>query len=300
MHPRKFAISGPEGPLNLWVYAWTLTPGGRPQLKNEYRIQMTSVSSPLDLNPDGPTILIGYEPNLNMFAGFDIHLHRTFTSGSPSVQVNIESINKALQDGLAFHRKENNEITVAIRPDHFMTYVRNAENLHRSAKQRATLNLLTKASSLTPVKDTDLSSLTIERRRLVQTISRVSRGANFRQQVLNAYGHRCAITRIQLQLVEAAHILPVPAPHSVDHVRNGIALSPTYHRAFDSGLIYLGTDLTMRINPAKETQLKKLELAAGLPDFKRSLGKIHLPPDKNQWPDLEFIKRANRYRDVSL
>jgi len=43
-HPRKFAVSGPEGALRLWVYAWTLTPGGRPQLKNEYRIQMTSVS----------------------------------------------------------------------------------------------------------------------------------------------------------------------------------------------------------------------------------------------------------------
>jgi putative restriction endonuclease len=299
-HPRKFVVTGSLGNLQIWVYAWTLTPGGRPQLKNEYRIQMTSVNSPLELNPDGPTILVGYEPNLNMFAGFDIRLHRTFTTGSPSVQINIESIRKALQDGLAFHQKENKEITVAIRPDHFMTYVRNAESLHQNAKNTATLQLLTKASSLATVERNDLEPLTVERRRLVQTISRISRNANFRQQVLNAYGYRCAITRMQLQLVEAAHILPVPAPHSVDHVRNGIALSPTYHRAFDSGLIYLGTDLIMRINPAKEEQLKKLALTAGFPDFKKSLGKIHLPPDKNQWPDLGFIKRASKYRDIPL
>src|SRR3989344_3308450 len=77
--PRKFVISNTEGSeVLVWVYAWTLTPGGRPQLPNEYRIQMTSVASPLVLNPSGPTILIGYEPSLNMFAGFDLRRHRTF------------------------------------------------------------------------------------------------------------------------------------------------------------------------------------------------------------------------------
>jgi putative restriction endonuclease len=54
-----------------------------------------------------------------------------------------------------------------------------------------------------------------------------------------AYGNRCAVTRVQLRLVDAAHILPVGTTGSADHVRNGIALSPTYHRAFDAGLIYL-------------------------------------------------------------
>jgi len=299
-HPRRFVVSGPQGASQLWIYAWTLTPGGRPQLKNEYRIQMTSVSSPLALNPDGSTVLIGYEPNLNMFAGFDIDLHTTFTSGSPSVQVNIESIRAALQDGLAFRRKENREITVAVRPDHFMTYVHNAKSLHDKGKQNPTLALLQKASSLAPVLDEDLLPLTVERRRLVQTISRFSRSANFRQQVLYAYGYRCAITRMQLRLVEAAHILPVPAPGSVDDVRNGIALSPTYHRAFDRGLIYLAPDYKVRVNPTKEMQIKKLRLADGLPDFKRSLGKIHLPPDKRQWPDPTFIKRANKYRDIPI
>src|SRR5881296_108688 len=96
-HPRRFAVSGPAGPVLLWVYAWTLTPGGRPQLENEYRIQMTSVRSPLPLNPDGPTLLIGYEPSTGMFAGFDVGLHRTFTSGSPSVQIDIGSLRQALQ-----------------------------------------------------------------------------------------------------------------------------------------------------------------------------------------------------------
>jgi len=299
-HPRKFAISSSHDQMQLWVYAWTLTPGGRPQLKNEYRIQMTSVTSPLQLNPSGPTVLIGYEPNLNMFGGFDIKLHKTFTAGSPSVQINISSINKALQDGLSFHRKENNEITVAIRPDHFMTYVRNAENLHRSAKHRPTLELLSKASSLQPITEIEIEALTKPRRRLLQTISRVSRDANFRQQVLNAYGYRCAVTRMQLRLVEAAHILPVSAPSGIDNVRNGIALSPTYHRAFDFGLIFVDQNYIMRVNTQKEAHLANLHLTDGLAQFKSSLGKIHLPPDRRQWPHASFIKKANRFRNIPL
>ena len=297
-HPRKFAISSLHGQMQLWVYAWTLTPGGRPQLRNEYRIQMTAVTSPLHLNPSGPTVLIGYEPNLNMFGGFDINLHKTFTAGSPSVQINISSIHIALQDGIAFHRKENNEITVAIRPDHFMSYVRNAESLHRSAKHRPTLALLSKASSLQPITEVEIEALTKPRRRLLQTISRVARDANFRQQVLNAYGYRCAVTRMQLRLVEAAHILPVSAPSGIDDVRNGIALSPTYHRAFDFGLIYVDQNYIMRVNTQKEAQLATLNLTDGLKQFKYSLGKIHLPPDRRQWPHASFIKKANRFRNI--
>src|SRR5690242_11840498 len=85
--PRKFSVVAPDGRgSELWVYVWTATPGGRPQLEFEYRIQMTGVQSPLGLNPVGSTILVGYEADLNVFAGFDILRHRIFTTGSPSVQ----------------------------------------------------------------------------------------------------------------------------------------------------------------------------------------------------------------------
>ncbi len=50
--------------------------------------------------------------------------------------------------------------------------------------------------------------------------------------VTYGYGHRCALMQLHARLEVAAHILPLRAPASSDHVRNGIALSPTYHRAF--------------------------------------------------------------------
>ncbi|MGI8989997.1 MAG: hypothetical protein ACR2I2_10480 [Bryobacteraceae bacterium] len=99
IHPRRFLVAAENTNSIVSVYAWTLTFGGRPSLANEYRIQMTSVVSPLEFSPDGPTVLIGYEPNLRLFAGFDLNRHRTFTAGSPSVQIDVQELRRAEVEG---------------------------------------------------------------------------------------------------------------------------------------------------------------------------------------------------------
>jgi putative restriction endonuclease len=71
-HPKKLVVSFLGKHYSLWVYIWTLTRGGRISLPDEYRIQLTSVSSPLRKNPNGGTVLLGYYPELKMFAGFDL------------------------------------------------------------------------------------------------------------------------------------------------------------------------------------------------------------------------------------
>jgi len=299
-HPRKFIISSPDGDsVSLWVYGWTLTFGGRPSLPNEYRIQMTTVTSPLAMNPAGHTVLLGYEPVSKMFAGFDLTRHSAFTTGSPSVQIDIQSVRDALQYGLTFNRKTNNEIAVGIRPDQFMNYALNAEHLHRYGTQTETLRLLTRASSLVPIPAAEIEALPENRRRIIQEVSRLSRKANFRQQVLFAYDKRCAVTRVQLRLVDAAHVLPVGAPESSDHVTNGLALSPTYHRAYDNGLIYLDDTYHMRINNTRLDELRAIRLDGGIDGFIAPLGRILLPPDRLQWPKLEFIRRANGFRLIA-
>lgn len=299
-HPRTFSVSGPMGPLSVWVYVWTLTPGGRPQLADEYRIQMTGVRSPLPTNPDGPTLLLGYEPNLKMFAGFDLARHGTFTPGSPSVQIDITALNDALQNGLAFARKENGEIAVGIRPDQLVAYARTAAALHDLGEAAGTHRLLAKAAKLEPLPADEMARLPLERRRIVSTVSRLSRDANFRQQVLFAYGSRCAVTRMQLNVVDAAHVLPVGAPGSIDHVTNGLALSSTFHRAYDSSLIYLDESYNMRVNPEKAATLRNQHLDSGLDVFETMLGRIHLPPDRRQWPDPQMIRKANAFRNIAV
>jgi putative restriction endonuclease len=260
---------------------------------------MTSVESPLELGADGPTILIGYEPELNLFAGFDLQQHRRFTAGSPSVQIDIERLRRAENEGLSFHRKSNDEIAVGIRPDMFMAYAMNADVLHRHGREANVLRLLNQAVREPPPPE-QIGALRTERRqRLVSEVSRLSRAADFRQRVLFAYGNRCAVTRLQLRLVDAAHILPVGAPGSSDHVTNGISLSPTYHRAFDAGLIYLDVDYRMCLNNGQLHALERLNLTGGVEAFRAPLGRaIFLPPDPQQHPRVEFIRRANRVRHI--
>jgi len=298
--PRRFAVTGPNAAqFILSAYVWTLTFGGRPSLRNEYRIQMTSVASPLEIFKDGPTVLLGYEPNLGLFAGFDLSRHRKFTTGSPSVQIDIEALRQAETDGLSFHRKSNDEVAVGIRLDHLMTYALNAGAFHRYGKEAKVISLLERATELKEIREEEVADLSTERRRLIETVGRLSRLTSFRRRVLFAYGHRCAITRIQLKLVDAAHILPVGAPGSSDHVRNGIALSPTYHRAYDNGLVYLDEEYRMQVNAARLKDLTALQLDGGVDAFRGPLGKVFLPPDKGQWPLLDFIRKANRFRQIA-
>ncbi|PYV31826.1 MAG: hypothetical protein DMG22_15395 [Acidobacteria bacterium] len=103
---------------------------------------------------------------------------------------------------------------------------------------------------------------------------------------------------MQLRLVDAAHILPVGAPGSADHVRNGIALSPTYHPAFYAGLIYLDEQYRMRLNDGQLHALDRLNLGGGLEVFRAPLAQIFLPPDPQQRPAADFIRRANRFRQI--
>jgi len=134
---------------------------------------------------------------------------------------------------------------------------------------------------------------------VVTTMSHLSRDSSFETKVKNAYSHRCAVTRMQLKLIDAAHILPVGARGSNDEVYNCICLSPTYHRAYDRSLIFLDDDLVMRINPAKKQELARLHLDGGIADFEAYLNRrIHLPADNNQWPHLELIREANKFRKI--
>lgn len=299
-NPRHYAIQAGAEHFPVWVYIWTLTHGGgsaRPEL--EFRVQITGVSSPLAINPHGPTLLMGYEPDTGCFAGFDITKHATFSTNSPSIQIPITTLHSALQYGFSFTRKGNDEIAIGIRPDQLLTYTLNAYALHEQGADAQISDLLTKATSLAEIPTTDMEGLTPERQRVVSTVSRLSRDASFRRKVVNAYERRCAVTRLQLGLVEAAHILPVGVEGSTDEVSNGLCLSPTYHRAFDRALIYLDESLVMRLNLEKLRDLEAQGLTGGLAAFQSYLDiPIHMPHDRAQWPNVALILQANRSRGI--
>ncbi len=299
-HPRRFRVIAEPAPFNLWVYIWTITHGGATRSNEEYRIQMTTVTSPLPMNPDGPTVLLGWFPELNVFAGFDIRRHTTFSQGSNSVQISRTALEQALNFGLGFYTNQHREISIAFRPDEFLHYIRNKDLLHDAGATAATVDVLNRIARTDQVAPEEMAALPEPRRRVVETVSKLVRASNFRDQVLNAYGNRCAVTRVQLKLVDAAHILPVGAEGSVDTVTNGIALSPSWHRAFDQGLVYLNETFEMRLNQTRVQHLTAIRLNGGLDTLTQYLNRpIHLPAAVNQRPAAQFIRLANTFRSIS-
>jgi putative restriction endonuclease len=68
------------------------------------------------------------------------------------------------------------------------------------------------------------------------------RGSLFKREIPRLYNNTCCISGLrihavsQVSMVDACHIVPFSVSYD-DTVTNGIALSPTLHRAFDRGLI---------------------------------------------------------------
>jgi len=297
-HPLRFYIVASELSFPVWIYVWTLTHGGgtaRP--RDEYRIQLTSVTPPLPQNPDGPTVLLGYHPGTKCFAGFDLRKHQDFSLRSPSIQININALRNAVRDGFTFVRKGNDEIAIGFRPDNILAYTLNAEPLHESGADARVSSILGKVARSESFAEDEVAAIPEERRRIIAKVSRLTRDSDFRRKVTVAYDRRCAVTGLQLRLVEAAHILPVGADGSTDEVTNGICLSPTYHRAYDRGLIYLDEDRIMLIDERKKRELIKIGLGAGLTEFEAHLTrKIFLPHNRRQWPSIDSIRKANTFR----
>lgn len=87
-----------------------------------------------------------------------------------------------------------------------------------------------------------------------------SRSQAFRKLVLQAYDYRCAATGWRIivppveSLVDAAHLIPFNLSKD-DRPSNGIALSPTFHRALDRHLIAPAPNMKWRISKAVDRRI---------------------------------------------
>ncbi len=285
----------------LLVYIWNITAGGPAGIRpaGEYRIQLTGVSSPLRIEPDFQTLLIGWYDDLGVFAGFEVNRHVTF-GYSPSVQIRESTLGEAGEHGLAFQSRGNNEVAVAFAPDQFMNYVLQQRPLHLF-RRPPEVELLQTASTGDEPAPEDIEIVPRERREVVRTVTEWSRRRDFRIRVLGAYGHRCALCQIQLELIEAAHIIPVGVPGSNDLTSNGLALCLIHHGAYDDSLIGVREDYHVIANRAKLEELQQRNLAAG-EQLLRSLvcSTILLPQRQTDWPRPEFLRDGLRLRGWQL
>jgi putative restriction endonuclease len=124
------------------------------------------------------------------------------------------------------------------------------------------------------------------------------RNPAFRRVVAQSYDYRCAATGVRILLptgeamVEAAHIHPFRESGD-DDPRNGIALTPNMHWAFDHNLIAPSPDFCWRVSD---------QLDARIPDYRelRDLDgkRLFLPSEARWYPRRDVLEwRLARLRD---
>ena len=123
------------------------------------------------------------------------------------------------------------------------------------------------------------------------------RSALFKREIPRVYSYRCAISGLQVKtfgnrykLVEACHIKPFSLSET-ETIGNGIALTQTLHKAFDSGLITIDkaykTVVSSRIEENHDSPY-------ALHQFHGKT--IYLPSDKRLYPSQESLEWHRRER----
>jgi putative restriction endonuclease len=225
-----------------------------------------------------------------MFAGFDVRKHLISMKGrSPSFQIRRETLAAGARQGFSPQTRGNEEIAIAFRPDFFATYVQELESLHATAEHAEDLRVLRRiAEEPTELEIEDIPAS--PRRTFLQQIQRKVRDQRFRRNVLAAYDFRCAMSGIQLDLLDAAHLIPVEHERGTDEIRNGICLSAIHHRAFDQGLVGIRKDHSVVVNDRRLGDLRALGWDGGIDLFKSTLrDQILLPARRQFYPDPDYL-----------
>ncbi len=135
------------------------------------------------------------------------------------------------------------------------------------------------------------------RRQVLQTINRKIRDARFRANVLRAYSHRCCVCGIQLDLLDAAHIIPVEHERGTDEIKNGLSLCALHHRAFDHALITVRKDYSISCSEKEFKRLRTIGWHGGESEFKAALrDEILLPPKKEIYPSPNYLEFGQQLR----
>lgn len=279
--------------FNLRIYIWNCTHGGgSARADDEYRIQTTTLP---EIRPGEVTLLLGWHDGYGVFVGWDVTKHTSSMSRSPSAQVKEDALLGAHTHAFSIHRRTNDEVVVAFRPEFLVEYALNVESLHSTGHAAHELSLLNTLDTVTNAQIESVANQ--ERRTVISQIARKYRMANFRRRVLSAYNHRCAFCGIQLELVDAAHIIPVADPSSTDETTNGIALCALHHEALDRNLVSFDEKYRIEISETEIQRLTNVNRTGGLKDFTRHLKTaIILPTDRRDYPNPDYITHARMVR----
>lgn len=139
-----------------------------------------------------------------------------------------------------------------------------------------------------------------ERRRYVTTLTRRRLHQRaFRERVLQAYRHQCALCSLKHdELLDAAHIIPDAEPEGEPVVSNGLALCRLHHSVFDRFFIGVRPDYVIQVRP-------DILAESDGPTLKHAIQALHgqrivLPRRKEQHPSVQLLSaRYDQFLEVA-
>lgn len=267
---------------------------------DECRIQINKADNFLDpLNSDELVFFLGYSDDFGTFTAWNPFLLKKRINEKTTISVysRFSIQEKAKTQGIAVYEDSNGQKIISFRPEYLGLYLENYSEMHQSSEE-VLLRLIAESDK---VEKTDESGkeISIDSEKFILTKERQSRDPRFRKKVYLAYENRCAFTGIQLDVVEAAHIIPHSHELGTDEIQNGVCLSPLHHKAFDAGLVYLDEEYNIKINKNKLEYLEKIGKDGGLKKFADlQYEKMLLPQTEKYSPSREYIRIANRIRGI--
>lgn len=135
----------------------------------------------------------------------------------------------------------------------------------------------------------EVEESTIRRRYATRLFRQRLHQTAFRERVVRAYQHHCAVCRLKrAELIEAAHILPDADPLGEPAVPNGVALCRLHHAAFDKYLIGIRPDCVVEVRRDVLDDSDGPMLIHGLQGFH---GSRLLVPTQTSWqPDPRLLR----------
>lgn len=248
-----------------------------------------------------PILFLGFYAELHVFTAWEPQAlkERINRRGVVSVYSRFSVQRRASEQGIAVYQDSRGQVIITFKPEFLGLYLENFAKMHNSNEE--TLLRLAKVSSETSqTVEGEEEGVTIGRSRFVVTHTSFKRDPRFRQVVYDSYSERCAFCGIQLELIDAAHIVPHSHEQGNDDLTNGISLCSLHHAAFDNGLVFIDEDYNIKINEDKVEYLVKVGKDGGLRKFEGlHFDKIQLPRSRVDYPSVEYIKLANHIRGIN-
>lgn len=249
-------------------------------------------------------LFIGFFNNGEAFAGWSAaHVFSLKAQNMVSIYTRKSHYEKALEQGgicRVFHSNNlginTNEVSFPINVLGF--YVENSVELHKIAELNEFREVINSSSEILEVEnDNVFDEIEIldmgAREKVVFTIKRVAykRTKSFSNSVIAAYDATCAVCGRQLNLIQAAHIVPHCHPKGNDLVTNGIALCVEHHALYDKAILLPNYDGKLHLNESKIEFLSAIGQAKGVESLQVFNNRnFETPKNENHHPKKEFLQ----------